>query len=153
VNNIKKQHGAVLLVAMIFLIVITILGVSAVNSSTIKTQVAGNSISTMLVYTGGESALAKSASDPDSKNLINALPVASLSVPAVYLPDEDTGNGILESEVEITFTGVGQKCPIGTNGMAISSIMKCKIWILDARSSLQATNAKANHIKAIATVH
>ncbi len=151
----KKQRGAVLLMAMIFLIVITIIGVSAVNSSSIKTQVAGNNMSSMLVYNGAESALAKSANHVDQQNLIAALPPFApntYAVPAAYLPDENAGNGILTSQAGVNFIGVGLPCPIGGSGMAISSSMTCKIWVLDAESRLQATNAKDRHILGIAII-
>jgi hypothetical protein len=156
VINVKKQQGAVLLVAMILLIVITIIGVNAVSSSSIKTQTVGNNISSMLVYTGAESALAKSASNADIKNLKEALPPvapATFPVPAAYLPDENVGGGgVLASTANISFIGGGQKCPVGVSGMAISSIMKCKIWRLEAESRLRATNAKDTHLLGIAIV-
>ena len=56
----KKQQGVVLIVALIMLLVITILGVSAVSRASIGTQVAGNSMYTMMVYQGAESAIARS---------------------------------------------------------------------------------------------
>ncbi len=152
----KKQQGAVLLIAMVFLIVITIIGVNAVSSSSIKTQVVGNNMSSMLVYTGAESALAKSASNADVKNLKDALPPffpATFPVPATYLPDENIApGGVLISTSNITFVGGGQKCPVGGSGMAISSIMKCKIWTVDAETRLKATNAKDRHLQGIAIV-
>ena len=150
----KKQQGAVLLMAMIFLIVITIIGVSAVNSSSIQTQTAGNNISSMLVYNGAESALAKSANHVDQKNLTAALatPNVEKAVPAVYLPDESTGNGTLKSTAGVTFLGVGLPCPIGGAGMAISSVMTCKVWVLNAESKLQGTNAKDRHLQGIAII-
>jgi len=151
----KKQKGAVLLMAMIFLIVITIIGVSAVNSSSIKTQVAGNNMSSMLVYNGSESALAKTANHVDQKNLISALPPFApnrFTVPVGYLPDENVGSGILKSKAGVKFVGTGLSCPVGGSGMAISSSMKCKIWILDAESRLQATSAKDRHLLGIAII-
>lgn len=156
INMKQKQKGAVLLTAMVFLIVITIIGVSAVNSSSIKTQVAGNNMSSMLVYNGAESALAKSASHADVKNLKDSLPPfapATFPVPAAYLPDENiAAGGVLTSTSNITFVGGNQKCPIGGSGMAISSTMKCKVWRVDAETKLTATNAKDNHLLGIAIV-
>ena len=151
----KKQQGAVLLMAMIFLIVITIIGVSAVNSASIKTQVAGNNTSSMLVYNGAESALAKSVNHDDLKNLKAALPPVAPSkhnVPAAYLPDENAGNAVLKSKAGVKFIGAGLPCPMGGTGMAISSSMKCKVWVLDAESRLQATNAKDRHLLGIAII-
>ena len=67
--NVKKQVGATLLMAIIFLLLITIVGVSSVSSTLIKTQVAGNSIFSMLVYQGAESTLAKSVSNKEKATL------------------------------------------------------------------------------------
>ncbi len=156
--NAKKQNGAVLLVAMVFLIVITIIGVNAVSSSSMKTQATGNNMSSMLVYTGAESALAKSASHTDVKNLKEALPPfapATFPVPAAYLPDEDvSASGVLASTANITFIGGNKKCPIGSVGMgtATGSTMKCKIWTLDATTRLRATNAQDRHLLGIAII-
>ena len=53
-NNIPKnrQQGVALVMALIMLLVITILGVSAVRMSSLDTQVAGNSMYSSLVFQG-----------------------------------------------------------------------------------------------------
>ena len=120
----KKQKGAVMLIAIVFLLVITIMGISAVNSSIVKTQIAGNSMYTMLVYQGAESAISKSASDTDLNNLRNAIDPAAptpFPVDSVYLPDEALASGgTLTSISEISFLGKDSSCP-ETSGLASST--------------------------------
>jgi type IV pilus assembly protein PilX len=153
-NNYKKQKGAVLLIAMVFLIVITIIGVSAVSSSSIKTQVAGNNMLTMLVYQGAESTIARSVIDSDLKNLAEAMAVepATFDVPAVYLQDESIGSGVLTSKSGITFIGGGQACPPSRTDMATSTVFNCQFFNIDARSSLTSSNARDRHLEGTAIV-
>lgn len=65
----KQQQGAVLFIAIILLLLITIIGVSAVGVTGIKTQIAGNSMFTMLTYQGAESALVKTLSGEAQKTM------------------------------------------------------------------------------------
>jgi len=150
--NKNKQQGAVLFVAIILLLVITIIGVSAVNSSGIKTQVAGNSMFSMLVYQGAESALARTASNSDLSNLKSALASSTsrITVPTAYLPAENiAAGGTLTSTADVEYLGL-YDCP--STGSALSTLMKCKIFDIDALSRLRATNAKDRHIKGLGVV-
>lgn len=149
--NYRKQKGVVLLVAIVLLLVITIIGVGAVNSSSIKTQVAGNSMFSMLVYQGAESTLAKTLSSVDIKNIKDLMnsPGNSMNVPAAILPDENIMAGAtLTSDATITYEGVFD-CPI-TSGRITSSIVKCRLYKVDANSRIQSTNARSHHIKGVA---
>lgn len=144
----KKQSGVVLLVAIILLLVITIIGITAVNSSSIKTQVAGNSIFSMLVYQGAESALAKST---NFKNAVESVAMApnDFVVSAEDLQDEAiSGGASLKSNARIKYEGIFD-CPI-TSGRITSTTVKCRVFKVDANSRIEATNARSHHIKGIA---
>ena len=154
----KKQKGAVMIVAIVFLLVITILGVSAVNSSMVKTQIAGNSIYTMLVYNGAESAISKSVSDTDLRNLRDTIDPTSavpFLVDSTELPDEAIASGgTLSSSAAITYIGKNETCP-ETRGLAASSGIgdagfDCYFFQVDATSRIISTNAKDEHIKGVA---
>lgn len=154
----KKQKGAVLLIAIIFLLVITILGISAVNSSVVKTQIAGNSMYTMLVYQGAESAISKSTSGTDLNNIRNTIDPAAptpFPVDSVYLPDEVLASGgTLTSSSEISYLGKGESCP-ETSGLAASigiggAGFDCYFFQIDAISRIISTNAIDQHIKGVA---
>lgn len=150
--NHKKQQGAVLFVAIILLLVITIIGVSAVNSAGIKTQVAGNSMFSMLVYQGAESTLAKS----QDMYYINKARAASLlvvpttySVPAADLPPENiAAGGTLISTSEISFLEVSD-CSVSS--VATSATMPCQKYLIDAESQLKLTNARDRHLQGLET--
>jgi Tfp pilus assembly protein PilX len=143
----QKQQGAVLLIAMVFLIVITIIGVNAVSSTSMKTQTVGNNISSMMAYTGAETALVKTASNSDLKNLKDSAETSTTSSATLSVAGD-----LLELKSKTDFVGMNQKCPSGGPGMAISSIMKCKVWTIDATARLNATNAKDSHLLGVAIV-
>jgi len=147
-NKQKKQEGAVLFVAIALLLVITIVGVSTVSITGIKTQVAGNSMFTMLTYQGAESALAKSLTGgveksmrEASKNGINN----PYSIPAnVFNPKETVSSGVtLSQEATVTSLGMGP-CPISNiaNGAG-----KCLLFETNAQARLNSTGARAFHVE------
>ena len=157
-RQVKKQKGAVMLIAIIFLLVITIVGISAVNSSGVKTQIAGNSMFTMLVYHGAESAISKSASDEDLRNLRDAIdptktapfPVASADLPS----EELASGGTLTSSSAISYLGKSGSCP-ETSGLAASTGVgeagfDCYFFQIDATSRIISTNARDQHVKGVA---
>ncbi len=151
----KQQEGAVLLVAVVLLLVISVLGISAVKSSSTKTQVAGNSIFSMQVYQGVESTIAKSASDNNWHNVDLALNAAGASyvVPAADLPDETINSGgVLTSTAVVNYISMLDKKDCPPNMPPMSSEMKCKIFSIDARTRLQSTNARDHHIQSVAGV-
>ena len=107
-NRLKnnRQQGMALVIAMIMLLLITILGVSAVRMSTLNTQVAGNSIFAGLVFQGAESALSRSLSSKDWSNLPAAATAhgADVNVHSSYFPNEAvSGGAILNSSGTIAF--------------------------------------------------
>lgn len=146
--NKRKQKGVVLLVAIVLLLVITIIGVTAVNSSGIKVQVAGNSMFSMLVYQGAESTLAKSVTGKAQANIERAAQIrpASYDVASSSLPLEDVhGGGQISSKATVTSIGV-YKCPV-VNGVANSSKFNCEIFEINAQSQLLSTAASARHLE------
>ena len=141
----KKQQGVVLIVALIMLLVVTIIGVSAVSRSSIGTQVAGNSMSSMLVYQGAESAIARSMTGKDQNN-IKAAAIASpldLDISAQLPAEVVTGGGKMNSKG--TVSSIGEfDCPI-VSGMASSSSIKCDMYEVNIQTNLAATAANAKH--------
>jgi type IV pilus assembly protein PilX len=73
VNLIKKQRGTVLVASLFFLMILTILGVSSVNRTSIQNKVSANNHNTDLAFQASETSL--SAAEEYLKNLV--------SVPAV----------------------------------------------------------------------
>ncbi|MCF6188846.1 MAG: pilus assembly PilX N-terminal domain-containing protein [Cocleimonas sp.] len=139
----KKQQGVVLIVALIMLLVVTIIGVSAVSRSSMGTQVAGNSMYTMLVYQGAESAIARSMSGKAQKNIKDAAITSPHNITEQLPAEVVTGGGTMNSKG--TVSSIGEfDCPI-VSGMASSSSIKCDMYEIDIQTNLAATAANAKH--------
>jgi len=139
----KKQQGVVLIVALIMLLVITILGVSAVKRSSIGTQVAGNSMYSMLVYQGAESAIARSMTGGAEQNIKDAAIASPLNISAQLPAEEVTGGGTMVSRGSVTSIGKFP-CPI-VSGMASSTSIPCGMYEVNIDTNLAATAATARH--------
>jgi len=144
----KKQQGVVLIVALIMLLVITILGVSAVSRASIGTQVAGNSMYTMMVYQGAESAIARSMTGGAEINIKKAASSSSKShnITAQLPPEEVSGGGKMKSKGAVSSIGAFP-CPI-VSGIASSSTIMCDMYEVNIKTNLAATAAKAQHTEA-----
>ncbi len=144
----KKQQGAVLLIAIILLLLITILGVSAVNISGIKTQIAGNSMFTMLTFQGAESALAKSLSGSAKLSMKKAAELGTgvpYHVPASVFnsPAEVVSAGVtLSQQATVTKLNMLVQCP--PSALANSAGL-CFVFETNAQASLNSTGARALH--------
>lgn len=146
----KKQHGVVLIWAVVFLLVITIVGVSAVRMSGIDTQIAGNSEQTMLAYQGAESGLGKAATPADVNNIIQAAlrsATAPSPIPADYLPDETiSGGGVIASSGNTQYETTSEHCSTAT---ADSSDFACDIYQVNITSRIQGTGVRTTHTAGI----
>jgi len=151
VKSPKQQQGAVLFIAIALLLVITIVGISTVSISGIKTQVAGNSMFTMLTYQGAESALAKSLIGGVEKSMKRASELGQgnpYSIPENVFnsPSEAvsfSGAVTLTQEATVTSLGMGP-CPIT---MVANGVGNCLLFETKAQARLDATGARAFHIE------
>lgn len=149
----KQQRGAVLLIGIILLLVITIIGVSAVSMSSIKTQVAGNSMFTMLTYQGAESALVKSLSPGSEKSMKEAMKKGigvSYQLPSNYFTTSSesvSGGATLSQRSSVTALG-SLPCPLTEVAYGVGN---CYIFETDAQARLVATGARARHIEGRST--
>ncbi len=75
-KNTQKQHGAVLVMALLMLFVLTLIGVSSINTTTLEEKMSGNSRNRQLAFQAAE--LAISDAERYIKNSINN-PVAQFS--------------------------------------------------------------------------
>jgi hypothetical protein len=135
-----------LVMALIMLLLITILGVSSVRMSSNDTQISGNSIYSVLVFQGAESALSRSTSNDNHFNLI--APATNRGTPstiaATNFPAEDViGGGKMNSSGTIEFEGI-LNGPV-FNSFANSSEFNYQVFRVSAQSSLAATAARDRH--------
>lgn len=84
------QGGAVLITAMVILLVLTLLGVTALNSTAMEQRMAGNSLTTTLAFEAAESGLASSGG-------------ASVSLSAATIVDYNFAASRSKSQVKTEF--------------------------------------------------
>ena len=148
-KQLNKQQGMTLIIAMVMLLVITGIGVSAVKNSTTSTMMSSNNTLQMLVFQGAESTIARSASANDLFDIIRSAVLAGtpheVTQDDLYPGgDEEVTNGVkLNSTSEITFMGDGD-CPV-LSGVANSITYSCYVFEIDAKT--QALGARANHFE------
>lgn len=150
----SRQQGIALVISLILLLLVTIIGVSAVKMSSIDTQVAGNSIYSTLVFQGAESALSRSVTVNDINNLIEPSTNRGTTriVPVEYFnPVETVMGGVeLNSSATVTYEAV-LNAPLQDN-VANDSEFKYQVFRVNAESRLNATSAKGHHIGGIAQI-
>lgn len=148
INIPKKQEGMVLIVALIMLLLISVLGISAVNRSNIGTQVAGNSMSSMLVYQGVETGIARTWTGGKEINIKNSAEKHPLlhKVPVGHLPADVVAGGVtMKSKGTVESIGV-YGCKI-ISGIASSTSIGCDTFEADVKTNLAATSAVDRHIE------
>lgn len=146
----KNQQGVALLMALIMLLVITILGVSAVRMSSNDTQISGNSIYSMMVFQGAESALGRAIStDQTTKKWFYLQEAANdrsgkETVDTTSFPDElVTGGEKLDSGITVEYENI-LNGPV-FNNVANSSLFKYQVFKYTADTKVQATAAQDRH--------
>ena len=76
----QKQHGAVLVVAMIFLIIMTLLAVSGMGATSLEERMAANSQETAKAFQAAETGLSQALSDLNSYDLTGTYSVPTAGV-------------------------------------------------------------------------
>lgn len=147
-NN--KQQGAILIWSIVILLILTVVGLSAVKTAGIGTKITGNSLFSMLVFQSVESALGKTANIHYTTQAVNNIPSREIDVLRADLPVEKASKGTLKSDVNIAWKGY-QKCPLTTFAMSTTVSPKaggvaCQYYDIDARANLSGTGARARHM-------
>ena len=141
--KIKKQKGVVLLMSLIMLLLITVIGVSAVRLSMNDTQISGNSIYSSIVFQAAESTLNRSASISDMYDIEVAASMRG-SNRTITIPVETASNGgKLSSAGLVGYEGILESPQINT--IANSSNFNYQVFKITAESKLQGTSAKDTH--------
>ena len=146
----SKQKGIALVMALIMLLVITILGVTAARLSGLDTQVAGNSMYSSLVFQGAESALTRASSDYFTIEKSVKDRNGIVDVPVSYFnPIETVTAGVeLDSSATMQYQGSIETPPL--NGTANDSEFEYQVVQVNGISSLAATAARDIHMEGIA---
>jgi hypothetical protein len=84
--KIEKDKGSVTVLAVVLLMLLTLLGMAALSTSSIETQIAGNEMRSKLAFYAAESATAYVAWKPDLYGPDNITPGTSHYFPNDILP-------------------------------------------------------------------
>ena len=148
-TTIKKQQGVVLIWALAILLVLTILGVSSVQKANTDTKISGNSMASMMVFQGAESALGRITNNNYINEASLVPPGTEYEVPQTALPDEGVNGGNVNSLGRIMYMNPGP-CPVTNN--ANSTTSSCLIYRLEVESRLRGTGAKTEHVQGVAII-
>ncbi|MGK0270209.1 MAG: hypothetical protein ACI88H_000852 [Cocleimonas sp.] len=149
-TSMRKQQGIALVMALIMLLLITVISVASVKSSGLNTQVSGNSMFSLMVFQGAESALGKVASNDDLYNITAAATSGSINVPVSYFNPVETVNDGAEliSSAQIAFeSNISGSLFTNTPN---STSFDYKVFRTTAESRLNATSARAKHSEGLA---
>jgi len=145
-KNPSRQQGVALVMSLIMLLLITIIGVSAVRMTSIDTQMAGNSIYSILVFQGAESGLGKSK---DFYNIEQAARDGSIDVDESYFNEEKvSGGAALITKASLAYQSDLESPPY--SNQANSSTFEYKLIQVIAQSELASTSAKDIHTEGVA---
>ena len=106
-NHRSKQQGAALVVSLIILVVLTIIGITAMRTSTLEERMSGNMQDTLKAFSAAESALDRAFSD--EMGLTTSDSAAPVSNSYNYNNTSVT--------VTSTFLGTSEKLPRSATGI------------------------------------
>lgn len=132
-QTLHQQSGAVLIISLIMLLVMTIIGVTAMRSSTLEEKMAANTMNYNITFHAAESAIENALDDTTS--LVQAIVTNSpVSV------DLDVGDSSITSNADVTYLGSGIALgfSLGQNASAFSS------YRFDATGTASRANSGAN---------
>ena len=130
--NNRQQSGAVLFVSLIMLLVLTIIGVTAMRSSTLEEKMAANTMNYGMTFHAAESAIENALDDT------NSLVQAILTSDTITV-DLDIGESSITSSADIKYlgSGIAYGYSLGQNSSAFSS------YRFDATGTANRTNSGA----------
>lgn len=132
-QDVHRQSGAVLIVSLIMLLVLTVVGVTAMRSSTLEEKMSANIMNYNVTFHAAESAIENALDDTDS--LVQAI-LTSNKVTV----DLDVGDSSIDSSADVTYLGSGIAFgfSLGQNSSAFSS------YRFDATGTAIRDNSGAN---------
>lgn len=80
-KTIPRQQGAVLIIAMIFLIILTLLAVTGMNTTSLEEKMAANSQETNRAFQAAETGLAEALENDNAYDLSGTFSIAVATIP------------------------------------------------------------------------
>lgn len=139
VMNRKQQHGAALFVSLMFLFLMTIIGLNALNTSTSDERMALNTQHQTQVFHAAESAI--NVVKRDVTSLEQAITTGAASTPVAY-----SGQSDVVADASASYVGCGTPeagFALGSGGFVTH------VFDINATASLGASSAQANHLQGV----
>lgn len=147
-----RQKGAVLIVSLLILLVLTLVGISGMSNTGLEERMANNYQHSTLAYQGAESALESilrasspgngfydSASDP-MVSAVNA-GLNDTSTVVTYAPGSNLNNATLSTATTVIYGG-DRNCPDSTYGEVICVDIQAR-----AVAGISATSTSVTHVQ------
>jgi len=156
----QRQHGAALAISLILLVAMTILGVSALNSSRLSERVSSNAQQKAITFETAESVLMDVSSAADYRQKLEASRTSLIEPDPVLMNAETVGlNTLLDqfgsggaSTVDVDAVLTIQFCGEGiVNGTELSSTLDQATLIgylydVNSVASISNSNASSDHV-------
>ena len=115
-NLAHRQSGAVLVISLILLLVLTVIGVTSMRSATLEEKMAANSMNYGVTFHAAESAIENALDDTNSL-------VQAILTSGTVAVDLDVGDSSVNSSANVTYLGSGIALgfSLGQNSSAFSS--------------------------------
>lgn len=162
-NNTCKEKGAALIVSLMILLVMTIIGVSALGNTSLEERMSQNFQHTNIAFQASESAIGKviiegdaggtgiytnpfyvQASDP----LITALNAGVDDTSTTRIQDMDPQNHLANAELSATSV-ISYKSANHCPGMSVDDFI-CYNFDISAVATIDATNTRQEHLQGVA---
>ena len=143
-----QQQGFVLIVSLLVLLVITMIGVTALSTATLEGRMAYNQQHAMYAFQAAESAIEDTvrASNPQAPGYdIATDPIITSSFyPSMQSYSAPLTNAEITATVTVSQVNNGAICP----GFSLE-LYSCPTFEMDTRVTIDKSNATANHIQGV----
>lgn len=157
-QRLDRQRGAALIVSLLILTVMTLIGVTAVSSTSVDERIAANSQQKMITFQATESAINQAIVDatPASPTYVEAedpLRAATNAGPNIVLnnfaqydmdPEQKLANTELLADVDVVYTG-----QTIAPGYGFSSGLTMFTFTLDVTTQVESTAVRSHHIQGV----
>ncbi len=140
-----RQHGMVLVVGLLLLLVLTLLGVTAMKSSTLQERIAANDQHRTAAFQAAEFGLARAATYRAVRRCLQQDCRAGVTVLDEDLP-AGAGGQPGGAHVRVRMTEVGYLPAAGfSQGLGGGGVVRLRAFDLEATATVAGTHARAVH--------
>jgi len=145
--NINRSNGAVMIMSLTILLILTMLAVSSLNVSLFEERMAANTQSKSITFQATESAISTTAANKATLDAAILKPINAITGPDLY-PRPIFGTNV-DSSVAVTRTSDCKKQLLQGFSYRFGSVCNLE---LDGTSTINGTGAKTNNIQGLAYI-